>query len=364
MKILQVITSLQIGGAEKLVTDLSLLYQKAGHDVNVLVFNGTDTILKRKLEKAGIKVFSLGKEQSVYKLSHILKLKSFLPQYDIIHTHNTACQYFVAIAKILSHCKHTGFITTEHSASNRRRNIIGFRYIDRWMYKQYNEIVSISGKATENLQSFIGKRYKIKTIFNGVNLNAFINSTSLTPNEIPNYNPNDYNICMVAGFRIEKDQDTLIRTLVHLPKNYKVWLVGDGIRRQELENLVKEYKLTDRVIFWGIQSNIPSILKASNIVVMSSHWEGLSLSSIEGMASERPFIASDVDGLHEITEGAGILFPHEDDKKLAEEIKKLSEDENYYKTIVNKCLIKAREYDIEKTKTQYLKLYESILQND
>ena len=47
---------------------------------------------------------------------------------------------------------------------------------------------------------------------------------------------------------------------------------------------------------------------------MSSHWEGLSLSNVEGMSAHKPFIASDVNGLREVTKGYGILFPHEDAK--------------------------------------------------
>jgi glycosyltransferase involved in cell wall biosynthesis len=50
------------------------------------------------------------------------------------------------------------------------------------------------------------------------------------------------------------------------------------------------------------------LLKTADIVVLSSHYEGLSLASIEGMASGKPFIASDVPGLHEVVKGADLLF--------------------------------------------------------
>ena len=81
----------------------------------------------------------------------------------------------------------------------------------------------------------------------------------------------------MSGFQAEglqKDQDTLIRAFSLLPNNYKLWLVGDGERCKILENLVIELKLSERVKFWGICSDIPQILEQSHVVVLSSHWEG------------------------------------------------------------------------------------------
>ena len=83
---------------------------------------------------------------------------------------------------------------------------------------------------------------------------------------------------MVAGFRWEKDQDTLIRAMSHLPKEkFELWLIGDGERRKELEQLVNQLKVNKQVRFWGIRSDIAEILHTADAVVMSSHFEGLSL---------------------------------------------------------------------------------------
>ena len=167
---------------------------------------------------------------------------------------------------------------------------------------------------------------------------------------------------MVAGFRYQKDQDTLIRAMQHLSKEeYELWLVGDGARRGELENLVQTLGLNDQVKFWGIRSDVPSLLKSSDVVVMSSHWEGLSLSNIEGMSVGKPFIASDVDGLHEMTIGAGLLFAHGDDKQLAELIKTLMNDATYYNLIAAQCMDRAQQYDISRMVDGYIGVYEGLL---
>ena len=166
---------------------------------------------------------------------------------------------------------------------------------------------------------------------------------------------------IVAGFRAQKDQDTLIKAFQHLPKDkYELWLVGDGIRRIDLERLVDTLNLRQNVRFLGNRNDIPNILKSSDVIVMSSHYEGMSLSSIEGMAAGKPFVASDVPGLHEITEGAGILFPHENHMMLAYIIIQLTSNRELYQQTVRNCLQRASKYDIRKTVQSYQNLYRNL----
>lgn len=358
MKILQVITSLRIGGAEKLVTDMVPMLQAKGHIVDVFVFDGTQTPFLQQLEENGIRVIRYNEGASPYHPKNIFILRRLISQYDVVHTHNTACQYYVAIAKLL--CKSKKLVTTEHSANNRRRDMFAFKQLDRWMYRQYDSIIAISDKATMNLQKFLGNKIQIKTIYNGINLSRFMNAEVLSGEGVLKKKPNAFVITMVAGFREEKDQDSLIKSLKYLPENCILWLVGDGVRRTICEDLVQSLGLSDRVVFAGIRTDIPNILKTSDVIVMSSHWEGLSLSSIEGMSVGKPFIASDVDGLHEIVFGNGLLFPHQNERILASIILELMKKPDYAKKIADKCFDKASQYDISKTVDAYLEVYKSL----
>lgn len=359
MRILQVITSLYIGGAEKLLVDMAPLFRERGHQIDVLLFDGTETLFKKKLQEMGINVYHLSKGGFVYNPLFIGRLMSFLGRYDIVHTHNTACQYFVALARLF-HLGQVKLVTTEHSTSNRRRDIRWFKTIDKMVYNRYNAIVSISAIATQKLIDYIGCKKNIYTITNGINVDSFITAKSCERSFI-GLKDNVFIITMVAGFRQEKNQDALIRTIALLPQHFVLCLVGDGIRRSVCEMLAKKLKVEGRVVFTGIRSDIPQILKASNIIVMSSYYEGLSLSSIEGMAAGKPFIAANVNGLREITEGAGILFEEGDDYQLASEIERLMKDPDYYRTVADRCLLRASAYDISKTVEQYEELYLRIL---
>lgn len=279
-----------------------------------------------------------------------------MADYDIVHTHNTSPQLFAAMAK--GSCK-AKLVTTEHSTNNRRRSIWGYRSIDRWMYSRYDKIVCISDIAKEKLLEHIGNNYqqKVLTINNGVDVQRFY-----TANEAPNLRlPDCFVTVMVAGFREAKDQDTLIRAISLLPAQYRLWLVGDGVRRAELESAVTSAGVGGRVSLLGIRSDVPQVLKSADVVVMSSHWEGLSLSNIEGMSSGRPFVASDVDGLREVTKGYGVLFPHGDAEALAGVIRQLHDDKAYYDEVADKCYQRAMMFDINKMVDGYESVYKELV---
>lgn len=359
MKVLHIITSLNIGGAEKLMVDLLPQLKSRGVEAELLLFVGNRTMFYDQLEREGIKITSFADKGSVYNPLHIIRLYRFLRKnrFDVVHTHITAPQLFAAIVAMLCSIK---LVTTEHSASNHRRDWKWYRLIDQWMYSKYSKIISISDSTEDNIREYLGSSKsdnKYLTVYNGVDVDKFANAQPRT-----DYHTDKKVVTMVAGFRYQKDQDTLIRAMLHLPyEEYELWLVGDGERRGELEALVQSLGLNDQVKFWGIRGDVPSLLKSSDVVVMSSHWEGLSLSNIEGMSVGKPFIASDVDGLHEMTAGPGLLFAHGDDKRLAALITQVTTDKELYDRVAAQCQARARQYDISRMADGYIEVYKELL---
>lgn len=356
MRILHVITSLRTGGAEKLMVDLLPRLKAKGLDVELLLFDGTDTPFRRAVEGAGIKVYDLGTGGSVYSPMRLFKLIPYLRKYDVVHTHNTAPQLFAVLTNMGLGKK---LVTTEHNTSNRRRKWIGYAAVDRWMYGRYNHIICISQKAEDNLRSYLGScKSIISTINNGIDIAKYANAKAA--NEPDRIAPDSRKIMMVAGFRAQKDQDTLIKALMLLPEEFHLFLVGDGVRRAKCEELARQYGVAQRVHFMGLRSDVAELLHASDYVVMSSHFEGLSLSSVEGMSVGKPFIASDVDGLREVVSGAGVLFHHGDPQALANEIKKLEASPAEYKSVADRCRRRASQFDIETMVNEYSSIYDSL----
>ena len=139
MKILHVITSLHTGGAEHLMVDLLPRLSKMGNEVELLVFDGFRTPFYEQLEEQGIVIHSLSIGGNVYNPLNIFRLVWFIRKYDVIHTHNTACQLFVPVARCFS-LGGAQLVTTEHNTTNRRRGIGVLRIVDKLMYSFYKTI--------------------------------------------------------------------------------------------------------------------------------------------------------------------------------------------------------------------------------
>ena len=354
MKILQVITSLATGGAEKLISEISPMLRDKGHQVDVLSFDGADTAFKKALTDNGIKVYSFGKGCNVYNPLFIFRLAKMMKNYDIVHTHNTAAQLFAAVGSVL--CS-VVLCTTEHNTSNRRRDWKWYAWIDKWMYSRYRKVICISDSTEQNLRDFIrDSSDKICTILNGISITRYSHAIPIDKSTITNH-PERKVVAMVAGFRYQKDQETLIRAFNSLSNTYELWLIGDGERRSIIEQCIKDNKLEDNVLLLGVRNDVPSLLKSVDVVVQSSHWEGFGLAAVEGMAAGKPVVASRVVGLAQVVDGAGILFTAGDDKCLAKVIEKLLEDDVYYQQIATECWERAQMFDIQKMVDAYNKVY-------
>ena len=179
---------------------------------------------------------------------------------------------------------------------------------------------------------------KLVIVENGINLDLFNKSISIDKEDIDkDISATDKLLIQVAGFRYQKDQTTTIKALQHLPSNVKLLLVGDGELRNELEDLVEELNLRDRVFFLGVRLDVPNLLKSSDISIISSHWEGMPLSVLEGMSVHIPVVASNVPGVSKLVENIGVLFERGNENQLADIINNLLADKPYYDKISKSC---------------------------
>ena len=176
MKILQVITSLEQGGAEVIVVNLATRLRRMGHEVDICVFNGKETPLMKQLRSnvPEAKIYKLG--TGYYQPCYVFKLAKLMRRYDIVHTHNSSPQLFVAIAGLTNRVK---LVTTEHNTSNRKRQWKWYRFIESWMYRRYDHIICISKVAEDKLREYMGGDWlnqktavyhRMTTINNGVDV--------------------------------------------------------------------------------------------------------------------------------------------------------------------------------------------------
>ena len=368
MKILQIINSLGTGGAEKLLLDTIPLYRKAGIEMDVLLLWDNELPFTKALEELGCcKIYILKKSSNykhIYNPLSIFKIRKIIKDYDIVHVHLFPAQYYTVFANLLNRnrCK---LIFTEHSTSNKRLQNFIFKSIERFIYKRYDKLVCITQEIQDIYGEYLGSSNGLLVVHNGVDISKIQQADAIDRSCIhTDISNKDVLVLQVSAFRKGKDQMTLIKAINLMPKNVKLLLVGVGENLQYCKSLSKELGLEKRVFFLEQRMDVPSLLKTADVVVLSSHYEGLSLSSIEGMASGKPFVATDAPGLREIVNGAGILFPIEDEVKLAQEITKLLVDKDYYTSIAKLGEKRASEYDIGRMIESHIKLYKELYENN
>lgn len=343
------------GGAEKLIYDMAIELKKRGVNFSVILLTSVNCIYGKKLIEQGIEVIYLSSKWDIYSPKNIVRLVKVLREYDVIHAHIYSVQLWTAIASLFLG-KDKIYLTTEHSTNNNRRGKGLFKFLDRWMYSKYNKLVSINEETESALKNWIGNSYSYEIIKNGVDIESILQAPKILREEL-GYDQEDILICQVARLNIVKNQECSIRAMRYLPDNYKLLLVGEGEKREDLELLVKDLDLEDRVKFLGYRTDVPSILKMSNVSILTSKYEGLSISCLESMLL-LPFIGSNVPGIRDVVKGAGLLFEDENSKELSEKIKELIIDKEEYENIEARCFERAKEYDIRKTVDKYLKIYQ------
>ena len=356
MKILRVISSLEMGGAERSIETNVPKHIKNGIEVDVLLLSGVITPFYESLVSQGVRIYVTSK-WSIYNPLNIFKIIPYIRKYDIIHVHLFPALYWVCFAKLLSFAK-TPLIYTEHSTSNRRRNNKFYKLIDRFVYRQYKHIISISDATTKNLIDHIGSGHCISTIYNGVDLSPYTKKYDRL--EFFQNSNKARVITQIASFRYPKDQKTTIRALKFLDNSVHAVFVGAGEEMSGCKKLAEEIGVNERVHFLNNRTDIPAIVTSSDIIVMSSIYEGFGRAAVEGMAGKKPVIASNVPGLCDIVKGAGLLFEAQNEKELANCICQLLGSDSFYEEVANRCYIRSKDYDVHKMIAGYENVYYQV----
>jgi len=363
MRILHIINSLGVAGAEKLLVDVLPRYKSFGIEASLLCLNGEKTIFYDTLsQNFDGKIMDLGKG-SIYNPLHIFRLKKHLKNFDVVHVHLFPSLYLVAIAKFLFRLK-VPLLFTEHSTNNRRIDHFIFRMLDRLIYSFYSGVFAITPavklKLVEKLKYDANRCY---VIYNGINVAVFKNALPYPKREFFE-DENAILLIQTSRFQKGKDQKTVIKALALLPNHFKLLLVGNGELKAECVELVNQLHLKERVLFLGVRADIPNLIMTADVVIQSSNWEGFGLTAVEGMAAGKPVVASNVSGLNAIVESYGLLFNTRDEQMLASCVEQLMADPEFYNETAKKCAQRADHFGLEKMLAAQIEVYKTVLSHN
>lgn len=361
MKILQIIDSLPgTSGGARFVVNLSKSLKDKGEDVSVLLIDGSDSHFLQELINHEIPLIILEKNtNSRFKPKFIKEIAFHCQNFEVVHVHIFPTSYLVGLANFFYTIK-APIIFTEHNSFNKRAGNTVFRYFENFIYNQFTHVVALS----DQVKLFIIKNLNVKDskitiIENAVDIDRILKSTP-TDRASLSLDDDDFLLLMSARLSAQKNHIVLLKALVDLPKKVKLLLAGDGVLRDELKRKCVELGIEERVYFLGNRNDIYELMKMTDVNILSSNFEGLSLAALESMSSGKPFIASNVEGLDFVLDNKELLF---DNKKteIVDLINNLKNNKDFYIKAQKYCLERVKDFDYNVMTNKYIQVYKNSL---
>jgi len=360
IKILYVITSLGLGGAEKLLLSYikRLDHKKYSFYVCCLREKPDDLSLEMS-EYAQIINLKIKNRFNLLAVLYLLNvIKSIQP--EIIHTHLFQPRIYTTIAHLFF--KRGILITHKHSVVNPKKHHI-FIIFEMLSILLNKRVIAISQSVKQSLSKyeFIPER-KIFILTNSLDYYKF------NENAISRPNLSEKSIVIGTVGRVEKIKgiNYLLMAMKIILKrfpNAMLEVVGDGSALDDIKLLSKKLDISNSVIFFGKLANPIPNYNRMNVFVLPSLLEGFGLVLLEAMAAGVPVVATNVHGIKEVViDGeSGILIPPKNPEAIAEAVIKIIDQPQVAKNLIEKGLQRARLFDIQEHLMKLDNLYTSLL---
>jgi glycosyltransferase involved in cell wall biosynthesis len=352
MKLGVVITGLGMGGAEN---HLLKVLPKMKIPLFVISLTNNDLIGK-ELEKKGIKVYYLGLNK-FNLLSIILKFRKIIKKEKptIIDSYLIHANIFTRLIRPLDYK-----LINSIRGNYYTRDDFSFSFILKIIERMTRKNVDLFIPNSNTLKKIMIKhnipKNKIKTLFNGIDLNEIKNRSNEKINDLT-FDKKLIYIIYVGSLRHVKNVGIIIKASQFLNNKYKILIIGDGPLKNDLIELSKDGQ---KIIFLGKKENPLPYLKKSDIFILPSFSEGMSNSLLEAMTLGKNCLVSDIDANKElIGNKEGLTFKVKNQKDLLNKINYLHDNKsNKFGLNAHKKIIKF--YDINKVINNYEKILRKI----
>lgn len=286
INVLHLISGLGQGGAEQVLLDLSIQFQKNQHIKSSIISFSDKTALLSKFQENSIDIEVLYAKKSLLDFIKIIHQTSqYIKQnkIDIIHAHMSHTIMVAAILKMKF--PKIKIIFTPHSVSfgSKMRESIVF------LLKPFRNIDILF---SENMHRWFNKD-KYKIIPNGIAVENFGMKTEKFKK---------FTFIAVGNIKEAKNYPFLIDCCKTLSKNFdfQLFIIGSGDDKIKLEKQVQDLKLGEYVYLLGYKDNVAQLLSKSHCLVMPSLWEGMPIVMLEAGASKLPIISTKVGSIPDV----------------------------------------------------------------
>lgn len=369
IKVMEVSSDTNIGGAGKCVLTFLKTYDRSKFDVSVVLPPGS--LLKPEAEKLGVSVFEVS-GMADKSLDHraVKNLKQLFREQnpDIVHTHASMSARFAARSL------HIGIVYTRHSVFPPSPVIskgIG-KKINGWMNNRTSDrIIAVAEAAKDNLTATGVDEKKITVILNGVDcLSPLSAEERVQARERLGLKEGQKSAAIVARLNEVKGHKYLVQA-AKLVKNSgidaKFFIAGTGEAETEIRQQIQAEGLQDSVIMLGFMNDVRPLMDVMDVQLNCSFGtEATSLSLLEGMSLGKPAVVTDFGGNPGVIQNGvnGFLVPTRDAPAMADALTRLFRDEDLYEKMRRRSLEIYREKFTSEVNTRQIEaVYSEVYEN-
>jgi glycosyltransferase involved in cell wall biosynthesis len=365
IRLVQIIPTLQCGGAERMVVNLMTHLDPDRVDVRAIVLARTQGgTLERSLLERGFDVSYLDKEpafdsRTFLRIRHVVR--RFRPH--LVHSH--LCLHYVFPA--LSGYRWARHVTTLHLPGDTRYAQV-MMPLTRLALRRGVVPIAVSGEVAAWVKRACGAR-DCFVIPNGIPIADYQHLPASRTHWRATHGLIDADVTFVCVARLEhqKNHSMLLnafgRAFAGEPRAHLL-LVGDGSCRKALELRARELRLDTQIRFLGQRADVPEILRAADVLVLASHNEGNPLAVLEGMAAGLPVVATAVGGVPEliVDQQSGLLVTPDDCGQFAASMRRLFDDAQLRRTMAACSAERALQaFSAQRMAHEHMDLYERIV---
>lgn len=356
MKILQLVTQMEAGGAQRVAILLADALRNYGYEVEVGFL-----YLKRPtfVSFSGVKVLLEHKPLALDYFKIIYKLHKYINYYqpDILITHT---HYANILGNLVGYlCGIKKRIAVQHNPVNTYPKLAALLDSLIGATSFYTNNIGVSQVVIDSVESYSYQyKKKLKKIYNGIN---HLPCNNVSPVEVrQNWNlPENVPLLINVGrLAKQKNQSILIEALIHLPEVHLV-LIGDGELSELLHNLVAQFNLNDRVHFLGElkSEDVLKLLSVANAFLFPSLYEAMPMALVEAMSSGLPIIGSDIPAMKEVLGDAGILVPGNSVEAIVKAVRQVLDVSELASQMRKSSLERAKLFSVEQMVASYEELF-------
>ena len=365
MRVLHIISSGGMYGAEAVILNLSHLLHEAGHASMLGVFANSQNpnlqLHEAALQKGVESHIIVCDGQIDPGVTEKIRVLARETSADVIQTHGYKADIYAYFSLRRSTIP---IVSTCHGWIDSNFTVKLYGAADRWILRRFAAVMAVSGDVAQRLLTSGVPREKIHQIRNGIDLRPFL---AATPSLATDRRNGALVVGQIARLSHEKGVDIFVRAaalvLREVPET-QFLVVGDGPDRVALERLIRELGVASNVVLLGRRTDMPEIYASLDIVVSSSRQEGLSMALLESMASGLPTIATPVGEVSSAIENdvTGILTPIEDKAALAAAMVSLLRDPDRRKRLAAAARRRIEsDFSAARMAADYLAIYQSVV---